>query len=268
MTKASFAWALGIGLAACWPAAHVRAQEVRVGWDGGGVGIGPVLEKARHAAAQGPALQGKELSEDGKAAAALEPSVERLVENPDGSTTLVGPSLGGSPIAYTVFSGSNSGVCRLFGFERFVIEYEARGTPLDRLVAVSSSGKPYDPAPGTADSNSYPHYYYRAVICARAGAAPTPSRQYEAAVQNPNGTTTFIKPRFDWLGTPSPLLFSIASSEDGICNLFGMKGGMRDFSTVLIENKTRDLLPIIDFDGKLDMLDFGRLVYRDITCAP
>jgi|CXWL01.1.fsa_nt_gi hypothetical protein len=179
-----------------------------------------------------------------------EKSSTNKVDNPDGSTTVVGPLFESRPISSQ--QSDHTAVCRLFGLNSYVTHTMKKLRHPKTLAAINTEG--------ALSSSPYAFEVYDALVCTD-GRPARASTQYAKISDIGGGLKRILKPRFDYDGTPTQLSY-IGSRAAGVCRLFGFNS--LEASTWEIVFPTHH--PVMDSSGKLLEFKINATVYKTIDC--
>jgi len=196
-------------------------------------------------------------SDNGNAGRHCDHDYRDLIRNPDGSDTIIEPrfqdDLGNpGPIAWE--NSVNDGVCKLYGYGGVATALNNEFAPNRNLAVINADGK--------LSQYMNPQHVFNLIIC-RSNRAPSPSTQAESIVQNDDGSTLIVHPRFDYVGGMPMNIAWNNSVNLGVCRLFGYS----QVITAEPENYTPNAnLAVIGEDGKISSLMNPQQIYRSIVC--
>lgn len=90
------------------------------------------------------------------------------------------------------------------------------------------------------------------------------SRNYEKRIDNPDGSTTIVQPRFGFPDGESRPISLFLTDNEGMCRLFGLGRYVAHQSGLLSH---RDALPVIDNAGRLSRFEYTAFFYQTIICS-
>ncbi len=153
-------------------------------------------------------------------AEAASKSYSSLTKNDDGSYSIVEPyfSSAEGEGRYLSQRSNPTGVCKLFGFERYIeSSLVGNGDLGAKTVIINAQGKfggyySYN----SSSSNGM----IMSIICADDDTTAEPSEHYAKKTDNDDGSTTIVEPYFA-SATGKGLYLSARSDLEGVCALYG-----------------------------------------------